>query len=417
MSKPLPIALMLLAAGCAAPKPANLAQVCSAPPADPAALADVESGNAAFAVALLQTFGDGGGNLVLSPYSVSTALDLAYAGAGTTTATQLADVLGLGSAAASPGPAVAAVACAAETAGSSDGNQLSIATALFGQRSFTFVPAFLATRKTTSGAPLQPVDFAAAPAAALATVNAWVSTETQAMIPSLLGPGDVDASTVLVLVNALYFKGVWQSGFDPGKTETQPFTRADGSKVSVPLMTQGGPATFGYFKGAGFAIAELPYQGGKVALDVILPDQPNGLAALVTGLSSAQLKDWFGQVAPTGLAPLQLPRFKLDTHVELAQPLQALGLTLPFDAAQADFSGMDGAHDLYLQAVVHEAVIDVDETGTTAAAATAVSVATGLSATTTTPSFIADHPFLFALRDLGTGTLLFLGEVADPTQP
>jgi serpin B len=235
------------------------------------------------------------------------------------------------------------------------------------------------------------------------------------MIPSLLSDGDVSTETRLVLVNALYFKGTWQAGFDPGNTQTTTFNTSSSSQVQAPLMNQSGSGTFGLYQGTAFSIAELPYKGGKVALDIVLPATVDGLSALEAGLTGSQLQGWLGQLRQTQLQTLTLPRFKLNTQVALSPALEALGLTLPFDPTQADFSGMDGAHDLSIQAVIHEAVIDVDETGTTAAAATAVGESDAAGAIEY-PTFVANHPFLFVLRDLGTGTLLFVGQVIDPTQ-
>ncbi|HUB09894.1 MAG TPA: serpin family protein [Myxococcales bacterium] len=389
---------------------------CSAPAADAGAVSALETANAAFATDVFGQLEGGadGGNFFYSPFSISAALTMTYEGAATGTAQQMAQALHVDSiAAADVPPAFAQVDCQVQTDGQDQGNQLDVANRLFGQSGKTFEAPFLSVLGTDYGAPLQTVDFStpSAAAAAAQTIDSWVSGQTDGEIPQLLQASDV-AGAALVLANAIYFKGAWASAFPASATQAGPFTTGSGAQVQVPLMNQ--TASFPYYAGAGFALLELPYQGGKIAMDVLLPTTANGLATLAASFTGSAFQGWVSQLSATQVA-VTLPRFTLTSRFQLPPVLEALGMTDAFEPLVADFSGMDAAHDLYLSAVIHQATVDVDESGTTAAAATAV-VATGASAVIEPLAFDADHPFLFVLRDVPTNTLLFVGQVEDPSQ-
>jgi serpin B len=215
---------------------------------------------------------------------------------------------------------------------------------------------------------------------------------------------------ILILVNAIYFKGNWAAQFDVADTEDGAFWLAPGEAVGVPLMTQ--KADFGYGRWDGLQVLELSYKGNDLSMVVLLPDQVNGLPGLEAALTPESLARWTGRLRPMEVQVI-LPRFKLTGEFELGGILAAMGMPDACDAAAADFSGMNGRpHDLFINKVVHKAFVEVNEEGTEAAAAPAV---VALRAMSMSPVFRADHPFLFLIRDNATGSILFLGRVADPS--
>jgi serpin B len=385
---------------------------CNAPAADAGAVTALEAGDADFASALLDQLASvaDGGNFAYSPFSISAAMAMTYAGAATSTATQMAQTLDFTPAQGDVPAAFGQIACQIETDGEADGNQLNIANGLFGQTGATFEKPFLTTLDQDYGAPLQQVDFAGNLSGATQTVDSWVSQQTQGQIPQLFQQGDLSGA-VLVLADAIYFKGSWASPFAVAATQQGAFTLADASLVQVPLMNQS--ANFPYLKGTGFAVLEMPYAGGKLAMDVVLPDDAGGLPALAGSFNPTTFDGWTSQLATTDVQ-VTLPKFSLDARFNLTQTLSGMGMPDAFVPGTADFSGMDGAHDLYISVIIHQATVEVDETGTVAAAATGVGIA-GLAAEAPPVTFDANHPFLFVLRDLSTGTLLFVGEVTNPS--
>lgn len=398
------------AAGCRADAQAPPA-VCSAPQ-DAAAAQALASSDAAFAVALFQpavVAAGAGQNAILSPYSVSATLKMVDVGAAGETDAQIQSVLHLSGNGTAIAPAYAALACEDETDGSESGNTLSIANSVWAQQAMPFVPGFLSTLSTGYDAPLQQVDFEGDPTAATSSINAWVSTSTQGQIPSLLTPGAVNQSTRLVLVNAVYFKGAWQTAFDPSRTQPQPFTLSDGTVVSVPTMN--GIVSLKAGSSGGSQITELGYQGGGMAMDFVVPQ--GTLSDMVAGLTPAVLQALVGSLGPSQYdVQLLLPKFSFDTTLALAPILGGLGMPDLFDPTKANLSGMDGAMDLYVGFVAHEAIIEVDESGTVAAAASGGGVQGGA---VEAPTAI-DRPFLFLIRDVKNGSILFMGQVEDPRQ-
>ncbi|MHB8417392.1 MAG: serpin family protein [Myxococcales bacterium] len=387
---------------------------CAAPPAaDAGTVSALSAGNGRFAIDLFNQLASqaDGGNVFASPFSVSAAFGMVYAGAAGTTAQQIGQVFDFPAAAPDLAPAFGALDCQLEADGAGpDGGQLDIANGLFGEKTLPFEPAFLSLLQDDYGAPLEKVDFAGDSNGAMQTINQWVSQNTASMIPHLLQPGDLDPSTLLVLADAVYFHGLWQTPFDPNETNPAAFQVTAQQSVQVPTMAEAVAAP--YLKGSGFAMIELPYQS-RTAMDILLPDATDGLPQLEAQLTAQNLQSWLSQLAqPPGPISVELPKFSVDVRGDLAQPLQALGLTAPFVAA--DFSGIDGARDISISKVIHEAVLRVEEAGTEAAAATAV-VMTGTAAPEFFTTFDVNHPFLLVIRDLPTGTILFVGQITDPT--
>jgi serpin B len=389
--------------------------LCSAPQGSSADAQALTSSDTAFAVALFQpaaVASGAGQNVILSPYSVSATLTMVDVGAAGETDSQIQSVLQLAGNGTTVAPAYAALACQDESDGTSSGDDLSIANSIWGQQGTAFEAPFLSVLSTGYNAPLQQVDFASDPDAATGTINDWVSTQTQGQIPTLLQPGDVDPSTLLVIVNAVYFKGAWATGFDASQTALGPFTLTDGSQVAVPTMDADVALGMGAVPGA--SVYELAYKGGALAMDFLLPT--GSLADLESGLTPASLGSAVASLSPSpSTVELLLPKFSFSSTFALVPILQGMGISDLFDAGKANLSGMDGGMDLYVKTVVQQAIVEVDETGTVAAAATAATADTD-AVVAPPPTVAIDHPFLFLIRDTRNGSILFMGHVEDPRQ-
>jgi serpin B len=255
------------------------------------------------------------------------------------------------------------------------------------------------------------LDFIHAPEPSRVTINNWVADQTENKIQNLLPPGSVDNTTTLVLTNAVYFNAAWASPFDANNTHDGPFTLLAGNSANATFMHADLYSTLG-IQGTNFVAASLPYADERLSLVLVVPDvgqfsqvesslDAAGLGTLVAGLTSRTVM-------------LSLPRFKVTTQASLATLLQTLGMTSAFYSGVADFSGMDGTHNLYISDVIHKAVINVAEKGTEAAAATGVIVS---KAALPVQALVvnANRPFLYFLRDQPTGAILFMGRILDPS--
>jgi len=277
----------------------------------------------------------------------------------------------------------------------------------FAQRDYPLETAYLEALAERFGAGLRQVDFVGDPEASRGAINAWVNDQTEARIPELLAEGTIDEATRLVLVNAIYLKAPWSEPFFEEATRDEPFTRLDGSQATVPMMHGGGYHP--YAEGDGWQAVQLGYAGDGLAMLVIVPED---LVAFEATLDGAAL-DRIAASMDTVDVSVGLPRFSVETALDLGDTLAALGMPAAFDPGAADFSGMTTADRLYIGKVVHQANIDVDEKGTEAAAATAVAMAAG-AAPGEPKVLLADQPFLYALRDMDSGAIVFLGRVTQP---
>jgi serpin B len=371
------------------------------------------NGNNQFAVGIYSQIAanaNNGDNLLVSPFSISAALTMTYAGAGGNTARQMASVLGFSL---PPDRLHAAFGqLIGDLTAPNEPYQLSIANRLFGQAGFQFQQPFLDITSNDYGAPLEQLDFIHNADGARNTINQWVEQQTNNKIQNLLPSGSVTRDTRLVLTNAIYFNGKWASQFDKQMTAPQAFYRSNNTTVQVPTMHQSG--LYRYASMAGFQMLEMPYAGNDVSMVVMLPTNGNGLANLESSFTP-QL--WSSSLAALHLALVDLafPKFTFDSSFKLASVLEAMGMTDAFSGS-ADFTKI-GNGGLALSDVIHKAFIDVNEEGTEAAAATGVTiVATSAYEPPLTPIiFDVDHPFMFGLEDNRTGSLLFLGRVADPS--
>jgi serpin B len=371
-----------------------------------------------FALDLYQKLAGHDGNLFFSPYSIDKVLTMAWAGARGDTAQEMAAALHVTLAPEKQHRAFAEMRRqlnARRMGLTLPGKQvqLRMAAELWGQQGYGFQRDFLSLTRDFYGAGLEEVDFHN-PEAARRRINAWVDQQTQHKIAELFAPGVLDLSTRLVLASAIYFKGDWVHQFKKHESREEVFHVAPGREARTTLMRQ--TETFGYAETPELQILQMPYVGQNLALVVLLPRRVDGLAALEQTLTANQLTTWLGQL-PARKVDVTLPKFQMDTNYELKKPLADLGIRLAFSPGQADFAGMNrGQEPLYLSAVVHKAFVDVNEEGTEAAAATGAAVAAMAMPTqpVAIPVFRADHPFLFAIRDVHTGVLLFLGRLTQP---
>jgi serine protease inhibitor len=368
-------------------------------PVDPAIVAADNS----FGLNLFQNLYSGApGNMAIAPISVAMALQIVYNGAGGATQQGMAQTLQLGSLS-TPDLNNDNAALQGSLMNPDPQVILTIANSLWMHLDTNPVPAaFTQMDQTYYGATVG--DLAGAPD----NVNSWVSTETNGLISSILPAGNY-ASVVAVIANVIYFKGQWSTEFDPSQTAPAPFTLADGTQVSVPMMHES--ATYGYLQGANFQAVRIPYGAGRFSMLVVMPNAGISLNSFVAGLTPTMLNGWVGQLQ-TGMGNLSMPKFTATWGASLVQPLTALGMQAAFCAdPQASFPGIGL---VCIQDVEHKTVVEVDESGTVAAGATTVTITpTAVQAPLFTLSL--DHPFLYAIRDDMTGELLFIGAMTNPS--
>jgi len=365
----------------------------------------------AFGVALYAEAAGDRGNIFLSPASVSAALAMTYAGARGQTSAEIGRTLQFG--AIDQTLLHRTLGLLLETIADATDVDVAIANALFAQEGYPFLPEFTALLAAHYRAGLREVDFASASEGARRAINEWTRRETRERIVDLLPPGILDAGSRLVLVNAAYFKGSWGAPFLEKDTSHQPFHRLNGQSTPVPLMRRSGSYKVADLDDA--QLLSLPYGGGALAMVAILPRRNDGLPDLEAKLDS-NLGAWLERLeaARPREVDVYLPRFRIEAAFRLDEALKRLEMRAAFDVEEADFSGMTGERDLYLSAVVHKAFVDVNEQGTTAAAATAV-VAGLRGIPRARPAFRADHPFVFLIVDSRTRYPLFMGRLLDPT--
>ena len=370
-------------------------------------------GNSAFAFNLYQQLIDNGENLFYSPYSLSLALAMTYAGARGETAQEMANTLHFYLSQDKLHPAFnwldIALAKRGEGAEGKDdeGFRLNIVNAIWGQENYRFLDDFLDVLAENYGAGLRILDFIKSTEESRTTINKWVSQQTEERIEELIPQGAIDAATRLVLTNAIYFNAAWMYPFDEKNTVDGDFNFLNGDTVIVPMMSQ--TELLNYMKGNNYQVVELPYDGNELSMLLIMPDE-GSFASFEQALDNELIDNILSQLG-TKQVVLSMPKFEFRTEVGLKQILPAMGMPTAF-SGMADFSGMTGNHDLFIGDVLHEAFVSVDEAGTEAAAATAVIMK--LTAAEEMVTMSLDHPFIFLIRDIKTGTVLFVGRVLNP---
>ncbi len=380
--------------------------------------AQLATSNNAFALDLYRSLRTSTGNIVFSPFSISIALAMPYAGARGETESQMAHTLHFDL----PQNQLHATFDQLDLALTQEGHvasgggqamQLDIANAAWADQSISFLPQYLETLARNYGAGIQLADFIHQPDAARQLINAWVGQQTQQKIQNLIPQGALDTTARLVLVNAIYFKADWQTPFDPNDTRPGEFTRLDGSKVQAQMLSNSS-LTAPYAAGNGWQAVELPYSNGSAAMDLIVPD-PGSFESFESRFDAPLLSQILAAIQPTAV-DLRIPKYRFGAQFDLGSQLSSLGMSDAFDPSLADFSGMTGGRDLFISKILHQALIAVDEKGTEAAAATSVIMAPTLALQGNVTLHV-DRPFVFVVRDVTSGQILFLGRVLDPTQP
>ncbi|MCD4822971.1 MAG: serpin family protein [Phycisphaerae bacterium] len=407
------LAMVLFAAvNSVAAEPKSPAKPLAKPPIKPAVKdeATVVEGSNEFALDLYKKLAGQKGNVAFSPSSIHTALAMTFAGARGKTATQMADTMHYDKL---KGDAFYKAYSRLISKTKPDGKpkfELSIANALWLQKGYDFLPAFLKINTKYFQAKLADVDFAHNTEAARQTINKWVEAETKDKIKNLLPKGTVTTDTALVLTNAIYFKSDWAKPFNKQSTRDEIFHVSPKKTVKVPTMDQ--LSDFGYMETPDLQALKKPYKGNELSMVVLLPKKRHGLAALEKSLTMKKLSGWLKKLRKEQTVWVYLPKFKTDYNVSLKEVLAKMGMIDAFIPAKADFPGMSSGN-LFISLVLHKAFVNVNEKGTEAAAATVVSKR--FSAwPPKAPVFRADHPFIFLIRHEKTGAILFMGRVAEP---
>lgn len=413
------LAVAVASADAPLPDDAKVRNVPALPP-NPKDVKAAADGVTAFAGDLYALLRAEKGNLVVSPYSISTALAMTAAGAEGDTLAQMRKVLGLPAADKIPAAVGALMHVVAEPPRFARSKpELTIANALWAQQGYPWKKEYLDRANAGFKAPVRDLDFRADPEAARGQINKWVEDQTKQRIKDLVPQGVLDRDTKMVLANAIYFKARWLEVFAKGNTKPADFTLPDGSKVKAPLMYQ--QDKFGLLEADGHQVLRMVYDGGTTAMYVILPRKPDGLPDLEKQLTGDALAKWTKIDGRPGEVKVWLPKFKFTRPTQLADTLAKMGMPDAFDRGKANFKGMtDNPERLFVSRVIHKAFVEVDEVGTEAAAATGVVMAPLAAPVPETPAppkeFKADHPFLFVIKHEPTGAVLFLGRVEDPTK-
>ena len=384
------------------------------PEVAPADISSLTEGNSVFAFNLYKLLSEDDGNLFYSPYSISAALAMTCAGARGDTEKQMADTLQFYLSQNQLHPAFNSLdqqlASRGEGAQGKDGEgfRSNIVNAIWGQKDYAFLISFLDTIAENYGAGLRILDFINETEPSRITINDWVSEETEGRIEDLIPQGAISVMTRLVLTNAIYFNAAWQHPFEEDATSPGIFYLLNGEEVTVPMMEQ--QESFSYTEGDNYQAVELPYDGRELSMVILLPNSGQ-FETFEEAIEYQQVKDIIENLGKREVR-LTMPKFEFDSSFGLKKTLIDMGMPVAFSAG-ADFSGMTGEKDLFISDVIHKAFVSVDEAGTEAAAATAVIME--LTAMPETPVEVTlNRPFIFLIRDIETGAILFVGRVMNP---
>ncbi len=341
-------------------------------------------------------------NFFISPLSASMALGMTMNGARGETFAEMRSTLGFG--AMEPAEINAAYRSLIDLLlGLDESVDMRLANSIWVHRGFPLHDAFVKTSSESFGATVSPLDFTSP--ASVTTINDWVEKSTNGKIDRILD--EMDPDVVLYLINAVYFKGTWTQQFDARRTQPAPFQRADGTERRVQMMHLE-DAAIRAFRSEEVEIVDLPYGREAFSMTLVLPPRGRPIEEWAATLTDARWQSWMGQLRDTEL-DVYLPRFRLEYEQLLNESLKALGMRSAFDAQAADLGGISPV-DLFIDKVRQKTYLEVNEKGTEAAAVTAV----GAIPTSLPAAFRADRPFLLAIRERHSGTLLFIGLIGDP---
>ena len=388
----------------------------TSPAVDKTDLTKLVDGNNAFAFDLYQALRQTGANLFYSPYSISEALAMTYAGARGYTEKDMAEALNFTLTQDQLHPAFNSLDLQLKQRGQGakgrdkEGFRLHVVNAIWGQKDYKFLGEFLDVLAQNYGAGLRIADFINETEQSRVTINKWVSDQTEERIKDLVPQGAINQLTRLVLTNAIYFNAAWQYPFDENATSDGLFHLLSDNDVTVPMMKQ--TESFRYTEGTDYQVVELPYDGQELSMVILLP-KAGRFDAFEEKLDAGFIKTIIGNLE-THEVSLTMPKFEYESSFGLKEVLSTLGMGVAF-TPDADFSGMDGKRDLLIKDVLHKAFVSVDEAGTEAAAATAVIV--GLTAIPVQPVEVKiDRPFIFLIRDIPTDSIIFIGCVLNPAE-
>jgi serpin B len=372
-------------------------------------------GNTAFAVDLYQKLKERPGNLFFSPYSISTSLGLLYAGARGQTEREIANVLHINLPQTNFHAASGNLAARMEKVQRWRRITLLTANSLWCQQDYLFTDTFLDLARESYRAEARLVNFKESPQRVSRDINTWIGRKTKGKIKDMASPEQLTADTRLILCNAVYFKGKWASQFKPANTKPAPFFTTTNQTVMVPMMYQSEEFKMAIIDEPAVALLESPYFGRDLSMIILLPDAVDGLPELEQNLTADNLRVWLTKLdqASPHKTSVHLPRFTTTQSLELARELKSMGMPTAFNVQAADFSGIDGTNYLYIADAIHKAFVEVNESGAEAAAATIVRFV----AKSMPGRFAADHPFIYLIRENGSGSILFLGRMVDPTKP
>jgi len=351
-------------------------------------------------------------NIFFSPYSISTALAMTYEGARGQTAEEMQSIFNFPEDSSLRRSNFAAIY---NQLNKKDAEyKLNTATALWIQQDYKLLDTYTKTIETYYGGKVTNVDFVGATEQARQTINGWVEDKTNDKIKNLFPQGSLNQNSRLVLTNAIYFKGTWIKQFDKADTRDENFRVSTDQTIKVPMMVRTDEdAEFNYVETEDLQLLEMLYEGEDLSMLVLLPKNDD-ITTIEESLTVENLFDWRNQLREQRVNVF-MPKFTFNTKYFLNENLKEMGMPSAFSESAADFSGIDGTKNLFIQTVVHQAFVDVNEEGTEAVAVTGIgSVLT--SEPPPIPTFRVDHPFIFIIQERETGNILFLGRVVDPTQ-
>lgn len=383
-------------------------------------LSSVINGNNRFAFELYSKYKSKQGNIFFSPYSIYSAMAMTYEGARGKTADEMRAVFHFSQDASAFRDAFSEIY--RQINKKDKKYKLSMANALWAQKDYKFLEDYFKLIDEYYGGKVTNLDFANETETSRLTINSWVEEQTNDKIKDLIPSGILTPETRLVLTNAVYFKGFWLKQFDKGDTRNENFRTGLGNTIATPLMhLSGEEARFNYAETDRLQILELPYEDGELSMLILLP-KGDDLQVVEGALILEKLTEWKGMLKEEEVN-LYLPKFKFETKYFMVDDLKDMGMPTAFTPGidyegKADFSGMTGNKQLNIDEVIHQAFVDVNEEGTEAAAATALMMSAG--AIDMPPELVkifrADHPFVFIIQDRGTGNILFIGRISDPTK-
>lgn len=389
----------------------------TAPQVSDANLTALGQGNTTFALNLYQNLKTSDGNIFFSPFSISMALAMVYAGARNETEKEIANTLHFNLPQSQLHPTFNKLDSELNSRGKSakgkddKGFRLNVVNAIWGQKDYQFLPGFLDVLAQNYGAGLRLLNFLTEPEPSRQIINKWVSDQTEQRIKNLIPQGSITPDTMLVLTNAIYFNAAWLNQFQKNATAKGSFYPLDGNVISTDLMHQ--TESIGYMQGNGYQVVELPYDGNELSMIIIVPDK-GGFHKFEDSLDTELIISIKNGINNRRVA-LTMPKFEFESSFNLNDELEQMGMVAAFTPYVADFSGMNGNLELYISDVIHKAFVSVDEEGTEAAAATAVTMRATAMPSDEIVELKIDRPFIFLIQDIPTGSILFIGRVLNPS--